>query len=197
MRRALVTRKTNETEVTVSVDLDGTGRASAATGVGFFDHMLEQLARHSMIDLEARAQGDLHVDMHHTVEDVGIALGRALREAAGDLRGIARFADACQPMDEALVRVAIDVSGRAYLVFDVPFRSHRIGDFDVQLVREFFQALAGNAGLTLHVAKLYGENDHHVAEACFKGLARALRTAFAIDPRRGDEAPSTKGTLSG
>jgi imidazoleglycerol-phosphate dehydratase len=196
MRRAVVTRKTNETEVVVSLDLDGAGRAAVATGVGFFDHMLEQLARHSLIDLEVRAQGDLHIDMHHTVEDVGIALGRALREAAGDLRGVTRFADVHLPMDEALTRVAVDLSGRAFLVFDAQFRTNRIGDFDVQLVREFFQALAANAGITLHIANLYGENDHHVAETCFKGVARALRQALSIDPRRSDEPPSTKGSLS-
>lgn len=197
MRRALITRKTKETDISVSVDLDGVGRASIATGIGFFDHMLEQIARHSLIDLEIAAKGDLHIDKHHTVEDVGIALGRALREAAGDMGGIARFANVLQPMDETLTRVALDVSGRAYLVFDVNFHSGRIGEFDTQLVREFFQALASNAALTLHVTTLYGENDHHIAESCFKGLARALRLAFAIDPRREGETPSTKGSLGG
>jgi len=197
MRRALITRKTKETDISVSVDLDGVGRASIATGIGFFDHMLEQIARHSLIDLEIAAKGDLHIDKHHSVEDVGIALGRALREAAGDMGGIARFANVLQPMDETLTRVALDVSGRAYLVFDVNFHSGRIGEFDTQLVREFFQALASNAALTLHVTTLYGENDHHIAESCFKGLARALRLAFAIDPRRAGETPSTKGSLGG
>ena len=197
MRRAVITRKTNETDVSVSVDLDGAGRASIATGIGFFDHMLEQVARHSLIDLEIAAKGDLHIDMHHSVEDVGIALGRALREAAGDLRGVVRFANVLQPMDETLTRVALDLSGRSRLVFDVSFHSARIGDFDTQLVREFFQALASNAGLTLHVATLYGQNAHHIAESCFKGLARVLRQAFAIDPRREGETPSTKGSLGG
>ena len=197
MRRALVTRKTNETEVSVSVDLDGSGRSAIATGVGFFDHMLEQVARHSMIDMEIEARGDLHIDMHHTVEDVGIAFGRALREALGDMRGIVRFASVHQAMDEALTRVVLDVSGRSFLVFEACFRSDRIGTFDVQLVREFFQAFAANAGVALHVAALYGENDHHVAESCFKGLARALRAAVTIDPRRRDEAPSTKCSLGG
>ncbi|HVB90324.1 MAG TPA: imidazoleglycerol-phosphate dehydratase HisB [Beijerinckiaceae bacterium] len=195
MRRAAITRKTNETEVAVTLDVDGSGRANIATGVGFFDHMLEQVARHSLIDLDVAAKGDLHVDMHHCVEDVGIALGRAIREAAGDLRGVTRFADVHQPMDETLTRVALDMSGRAFLVFDVNFRSSRIGDFDTQLVREFFQAFAANAGVTLHVAALYGQNDHHIAESCFKGLARALRQALAIDPRRAGETPSTKGSL--
>jgi imidazoleglycerol-phosphate dehydratase len=197
MRRATVTRKTIETDVTVSLDLDGTGRATIATGIGFFDHMLDQLARHSAIDLEVRADGDLHIDMHHTVEDVGIALGRALREAAGDLRGVTRFADAHQAMDETLTRVVVDFSGRAFLVFQAPFRTERIGAFDVQLVREFFQAFAANAGITLHIANLYGENDHHIAESCFKGVARVLRQALTIDSRRSDEAPSTKGSLGG
>ena len=159
--------------------------------------MLEQLARHSMIDMEIKAAGDLHIDMHHTVEDVGIALGRALREALGEKRGIVRFSSVHQAMDETLTRVVVDVSGRSFLVFDAAFQSDRIGQFDVQLVREFFQALAANAGLALHIAKLYGDNDHHVAEACFKGAARALRIAFEVDPRRGDEPPSTKGSLCG
>jgi imidazoleglycerol-phosphate dehydratase len=195
MRRSVVTRKTNETDVSVTLAIDGRGLSAMATGIGFFDHMLDQLARHSLMDIEVKAAGDLHVDMHHTVEDVGIALGRALREAAGDLRGVRRFADAHQPMDEALVRVALDLSGRSFLVFDVSFEAPRIGDFDAQLVREFLQALTANAGVTLHVAKLAGANDHHVAEACFKGLARALRTALERDPRRGDEPPTTKGSL--
>lgn len=195
MRRAVVTRKTNETDVSVSLDLDGAGRAAIATGIGFFDHMLEQVARHSLIDLEIQAKGDLHIDMHHTVEDVGIAFGRALREAAGDLRGIARFADVLQPMDETLTRVALDVSGRPFLVFDAHFHSARIGQFDTQLVREFFQALASSTGVALHIGVLYGENDHHIAETCFKGVARALRQALALDPRREGETPSTKGTL--
>lgn len=197
MRRASVTRKTNETEVTVSVDVDGVGRSTIATGIGFFDHMLDQLARHSAIDLEVRAAGDLHIDMHHTVEDVGIAVGKALREAVGDLRGVMRFADAHQAMDEVLTRVALDWSGRAFLVFDVAFHSDKIGAFDAQLVREFFQALSANAGMTLHIANLYGVNDHHIAESCFKGVARALRAALAIDPRRSELLPSTKGSLGG
>lgn len=195
MRSAAIARKTNETEISVRVSLDGSGRAGIATGVGFLDHMLEQLARHSLIDIEARAKGDLHIDMHHTVEDVGIALGQALREALGERRGIARFADATLAMDEALTRVAIDVSGRPFLVFRVEFPTAKIGEFDVELVREFFQAFAINAGVTLHVETLYGANSHHIAESCFKGVARALGRAVAIDPRQGSSIPSTKGAL--
>jgi imidazoleglycerol-phosphate dehydratase len=195
MRRATITRKTNETEITVSVGLDGAGTARVGTGIGFFDHMLEQVARHSGIDLEISAKGDLHIDMHHTVEDTGIALGQAIRQALGDRKGITRYADVHLPMDETLTRVAIDVSGRPFLVFKAEFTAPKIGEFDTELVREFFQAFAMNAGITLHVETLYGANSHHIAESCFKGLARALRVAIAIDARRKDEIPSTKGSL--
>jgi imidazoleglycerol-phosphate dehydratase len=195
MRKGAVSRKTNETAIDVEVDLDGTGKADVATGVGFFDHMLDQLARHSMVDMTIRAKGDLHIDDHHTVEDVGIALGQALREALGDKRGVARYADCLLPMDEALTRVALDVSGRPFFVFRTEFPSEKIGTFDVELVREFFQALSVNAGLTLHIETLYGANSHHIAESCFKGVARALGAALAIDPRQAARVPSTKGAL--
>ena len=195
MRKASVSRTTKETDITVSVDLDGAGTADVATGVGFFDHMLDQIARHGMIDLTVKATGDLHIDDHHTVEDVGIALGQAVRKALGDMKGITRYADLHLAMDEALTRVAIDVSGRPFLVFRTSFPREKIGTFDTELVREFFQAFAMNAGITLHVETLYGDNAHHIAESCFKGLARALRAAFAIDPRRAGEIPSTKGVL--
>jgi imidazoleglycerol-phosphate dehydratase len=195
MRKGAVARKTKETEVEVAVDLDGTGQSSIATGIGFLDHMLDLLARHSRIDMRVKAKGDLHVDHHHTTEDIGIALGQALKQALGDMKGITRYADVHMPMDEALTRVALDISGRPFLVFDVKFVRAKIGPFDTELVREWFQALAVNAGVTLHVATLYGANDHHIAESCFKGLARALRAAVAIDPRAANEIPSTKGTL--
>jgi imidazoleglycerol-phosphate dehydratase len=195
MRRATITRKTNETEITVAVGLDGAGTARVSTGIGFFDHMLEQIARHAGIDLEIKAKGDLHIDMHHTVEDTGIALGQAIRQALGERKGIGRYADVHLPMDETLTRVAIDVSGRPFLVFKAEFTAPKIGDFDTELVREFFQAFAMNAGITLHLETLYGANSHHIAESCFKGLARALRAAIAIDERRQDEIPSTKGAL--
>jgi len=197
MRKASVKRTTKETDVAVAVDLDGSGAASIATGIGFLDHMLDLLARHSRIDLDIKAKGDLHVDQHHTTEDVGIALGQALKKALGDMKGITRYADVHVPMDETLTRVALDISGRPFLVFNVEFVRAKIGTFDTALVQEWFQALAVNAALTLHVATLYGSNDHHIAESCFKGLARALRTAVAIDPRAAHEVPSTKGTLSG
>jgi len=195
MRQASISRKTRETSIDVAVSLDGAGKAEIETGVGFFDHMLDQLARHSLIDMTIRAKGDLHIDDHHTVEDVGIALGEALRQAIGDKRGIARYADCLLPMDETLTRVALDVSARPFLVFDVAFPTEKIGAFDTQLVREFFQALAVNAGLTLHIATLYGANSHHIAESCFKGVARALGAAVAIDPRQAERIPSTKGAL--
>jgi imidazoleglycerol-phosphate dehydratase len=197
MRKAVVARKTKETALEVRVDLDGTGHSNISTGIGFFDHMLEQVARHSLIDIDVAAQGDLHIDQHHTVEDTGIALGQAIRQALGDTRGIIRFGDALQPMDETLTRVAIDLSGRPYLVFKTNFSRQKIGEFDTELVREFFQALSTNAGMNLHVETLYGENNHHIAESAFKGLARALRSAVAIDPRRAHEIPSTKGSLAG
>ena len=197
MRKASVKRTTKETDVEVSIDLDGAGRASVATGIGFLDHMLDLLARHSRIDIEVKAKGDLHVDHHHTTEDVGIALGQAVKQSLGDMKGITRYADVHVPMDEALTRVAIDVSGRPVLVFQVEFGRDKVGPFDTELVQEWFQAFAMNAAVTLHVATLYGGNDHHIAESCFKGLARALRAAVAIDPRAANEVPSTKGTLGG
>ncbi len=197
MRQAAVERKTKETSIAVTVDLDGTGEATVATGVGFFDHMLDQIARHALFDLTIKAEGDLHIDMHHTVEDTGIALGQAVRKALGDKRGIVRYADVHLPMDETLTRVALDFSGRPFLVFRTQFDRPKIGDFDTELVREFFQAFAMNADATLHIETLYGRNNHHIAESCFKGLARALRAAVAIDPRQVDRIPSTKGSLSG
>ncbi len=195
MREGKITRSTKETEVVVAVKLDGAGRAEVATGIGFLDHMLDLLARHSRIDLAVKAKGDLHIDQHHTTEDVGIVLGQAVKQALGDMRGITRYADVHVPMDETLTRVAIDISGRAVLVFRVEFPRDKIGDFDVDLVREFFQAFTTNAGVTLHVETLYGDNSHHVAESCFKGLARALRAAVALDPAAQNEIPSTKGSL--
>src|SRR5271170_6323500 len=197
MRKASVKRTTKETQVEVAVDLDGTGASSIATGIGFLDHMLDLLARHSRIDLTIKAQGDLHIDQHHTTEDVGIALGQAVKQALGDMRGITRYADVHLPMGEALTRVAIDISGRPFLVFEAAFGRDKIGTFDTELVKEWFQAFAMNAGITLHVETLYGTNDHHISESCFKGLARALRAAVAIDPRAKDEVPSTKGSLGG
>jgi imidazoleglycerol-phosphate dehydratase len=197
MRKASVKRATKETDVEVAIDLDGSGAASIATGIGFLDHMLDLLARHSRIDLAIKAKGDLHVDHHHTTEDVGIALGQAVKKALGDMKGITRYADVHVPMDETLTRVALDISGRPFLVFKVDFVRAKIGTFDTALVQEWFQAFAVNAALTLHVATLYGSNDHHIAESCFKGLARALRTAVAIDSRAAHEVPSTKGTLGG
>jgi imidazoleglycerol-phosphate dehydratase len=196
MRTGAITRKTKETDLAVSVALDGTGLAKIATGIGFFDHMLEQLARHSLIDIEIRASGDLHIDQHHTVEDTGIALGQAIRQALGDLAGITRFADVLLPMDETLTRVAVDVSGRPYLVFRTKFAQGKIGAFDTELVREFFQAFTTHAAMNIHVETLYGENAHHIAESSFKGLARALRAAVALDPRQKGAIPSTKGLLS-
>jgi imidazoleglycerol-phosphate dehydratase len=195
MREGKITRSTKETEVVVAVKLDGSGRAEIATGIGFLDHMLDLLARHAHIDLAVKAKGDLHIDQHHTTEDVGIVLGQAIKQALGDMRGITRYADVHVPMDETLTRVAIDISGRPVLVFRVEFPRDKIGDFDVDLVREFFQAFATNAGVTLHVEMLYGDNSHHVAESCFKGLARALRAAVALDPAAKNEIPSTKGSL--
>lgn len=195
MRAAEITRKTAETDISVSVALDGTGKAEVSTGVGFFDHMLDLLARHSLMDVRVAAKGDLHVDHHHTVEDVGIALGQAVLKALGDKRGIARYASLDLPMDETLTRVAVDVSGRPFLVFRANFPTQKIGEFDTELVREFFQAFAMNAGITLHVETHYGANSHHIAESCFKGLARALRAALAADPREAGRVPSTKGAL--
>lgn len=195
MRQAEITRKTAETEITLSVNLDGTGSYDNATGVGFFDHMLDQLARHALIDLKIRATGDLHIDDHHTVEDVGITLGQALARALGDKRGIRRYGACLLPMDDALVRAALDLSGRPYLVWNLTFPAAKIGSFDTELVREFFQALTTHAGITLHIDALHGFNAHHLAEACFKAVARALREAVETDPRRADAIPSTKGAL--
>jgi imidazoleglycerol-phosphate dehydratase len=195
MRKATVKRATKETNVEVAVDLDGEGTSSITTGIGFLDHMLDLLARHARIDITVNAKGDLHIDHHHTTEDVGIALGQALKQALGEMKGITRYADVHVPMDEALTRVAIDISGRPYLVFKVEFGRDKVGSFDTELVNEWFQAFAMNAGITLHVETLYGANDHHIAESCFKGLARALRAAVTIDPRAKGEVPSTKGTL--
>ena len=197
MRKAAIDRTTIETEISVSVDLDGSGDYDVKTGVGFLDHMLEQLARHSLIDIKLRAKGDTHIDFHHTVEDSGIALGQAIARALGDRKGIRRYASLHLPMDEALTRAAIDLSGRPYLVWKVAFSRPRIGDFDTELVREWFQAFAMNAGVTLHVETLHGDNNHHIAESCFKALARALREAIEIDPRQKDRIPSTKGSLKG
>jgi imidazoleglycerol-phosphate dehydratase len=195
MRQAEIVRETKETKVRLSVDLDGTGKAAIATGIGFLDHMLDLLARHARFDLDIKADGDLHVDFHHTTEDVGIVLGQAVKRALGDMRGITRYADLHLPMDETLTRVALDISGRPFLVFRTSFSAPKIGEFDAELVREFFQAFASNAGVTLHVETLYGDNNHHIAESCFKGLARALRAAVAIDPAAAGEIPSTKGAL--
>jgi imidazoleglycerol-phosphate dehydratase len=195
MRTASVKRATKETDVEVAVDLDGAGKSSIATGIGFLDHMLDLLARHSRIDVTVKAKGDLHIDHHHTTEDVGIALGQAVKQALGEMKGITRYADVHVPMDEALTRVAVDISGRPFLVFKVEFGRDKVGSFDTELVNEWFQAFAINSGITLHVETLYGSNDHHIAESCFKGLARALRAAVSIDPRAKDEVPSTKGTL--
>ena len=195
MRKGSIRRTTKETDIEVTVDLDGTGSSTIASGIGFLDHMLDLLARHSRIDLTVHAKGDLHIDQHHTTEDTGIALGQAVKQALGDLAGITRYADVHVPMDEALTRVAIDISGRPFLVFDATFMRDKIGAFYTELVREWFQAFAVHAGVTLHVSTLYGSNDHHIAESCFKGLARALRAAIAIDPRLAGEIPSTKGSL--
>jgi imidazoleglycerol-phosphate dehydratase len=195
MRKAAVKRTTRETDVEIAVDLDGRGTSAIATGIGFLDHMLELLARHARMDMTVKATGDLHIDQHHTTEDVGIALGQAVKQALGEMKGITRYADVHVPMDEALTRVAIDISGRPYLVFRVAFERDKVGTFDTELVNEWFRAFAMHAGITLHVETLYGSNDHHIAESCFKGLARALRTAVAIDPRAKDEVPSTKGKL--
>ena len=195
MRSHTLTRSTAETEITVILDLDGTGQYDNQTGVGFFDHMLDQLARHSLIDMTVRAKGDLHIDDHHTVEDTGIALGQALAAALGDKRGIVRYGSCLLPMDDALVRAALDLSARPYLVWNVDMPTAKIGSFDTELVREFFQAFATHGGITLHVDMLHGLNSHHIAEAAFKSVARALRQAVETDPRKADAIPSTKGAL--
>lgn len=196
MRKAEISRNTNETGISVAINLDGTGKYDIATGIGFFDHMLEQLARHSLIDMQIRCDGDLHVDDHHSAEDTGIALGQAISKALGDRAGINRYASLDLAMDETLTRAAIDVSGRPFLVWNVKFSRAKIGNFDTELVREFFQALTQNAGITLHVDNLYGVNNHHIAETCFKAVARTLRTAIENDPRQPGVVPSTKGTLN-
>lgn len=195
MRKATITRKTAETEISVEIDLDGSGSYRNITGVGFFDHMLDQLARHSLIDLTITAQGDLHIDDHHTVEDTGIALGQALVQALGDKKGIRRYGHFALAMDDTQVATALDLSGRPYLVWNVDFPTQKIGTFDTELVREFFQALSTNGGITLHVDKVHGINSHHIAEAAFKSVARALRAAVEIDPRMAGVLPSTKGAL--
>lgn len=195
MRTATIARKTNETEISVSINLDGTGAHKMATGVGFFDHMLDQLSRHSLIDMDVTCKGDLHIDFHHTVEDVGIALGQAIAKAIGDKKGIRRYASCDLPMDGTLTRAALDVSGRPFLVFKAEFSKDKIGDIDTELFREFFQAFAMNAGITLHIENFYFDNNHHLAESMFKAVARALRDALEIDPRQADRVPSTKGTL--
>ncbi len=195
MRKAEISRTTGETAIDVSIDIDGTGNSDISSGIGFLDHMLDLLARHSLMDIRVAARGDLHVDFHHTAEDVGIALGQALKQALGDKRGITRYASIDMAMDEALTRVAIDVSGRPFLVFKVDFSRDKVGEMDTELFQEWFQAFAINAGITLHVQNLYGQNNHHIAESAFKGLARALRTALAIDPRAEMQIPSSKGLL--
>lgn len=196
-RRASIERKTKETDIAATVDLDGTGTYDVQTGIGFLDHMIEQLARHSLIDITLRAKGDLHIDFHHTAEDCGIVLGQAVAKALGDKAGITRYADVSLPMDETLTRVAVDVSGRPYLIWNVAFSRPKVGEMDTELFREWFQAFAQNAGITLHIENVYGENNHHIAETCYKGLARALRKAVEVDPRQGARVPSTKGTLAG
>ncbi len=197
MREASIERNTKETKIKVSVNIDGKGQADISTGIGFLDHMLEQVARHSLMDITLKVKGDLHVDQHHTTEDSGIALGQALTKALGDKKGITRFASVYLPMDEALTRVALDISGRPYLVWNVKLTRPEIGEMDSELFKEWFGAFAQNAGLTLHVESLYGDNNHHMIESCYKGLARALGQALAIDPHQGGMVPSTKGTLSG
>src|ERR1043165_7713384 len=197
MRTATIERKTRETEIAVSLDLDGSGEADVDTGIGFLDHMLESFARHAMLDLKVRAQGDLHIDFHHTTEDTGIVIGQAIAKALGDFKGIRRFGEATIPMDETLTRCTIDVSNRPYLIWKVNFTRPKLGEMDTELFKEWFQAVAQNAGITLHIENLYGENNHHIVESCYKGLARALRAAVEIDPRKSDAIPSTKGVLGG
>ncbi|WP_025897572.1 imidazoleglycerol-phosphate dehydratase HisB [Sneathiella glossodoripedis] len=197
MREGRVTRTTKETDIEVWLDLDGTGNYDVETGIGFLDHMLEQLSRHSLIDLKVRAKGDLHIDFHHTTEDTGIAIGQAFSKALGDLKGIRRYASAHIPMDETLTRVSLDISNRPYLIWKVNFTRDKLGEMDTELFKEWFQAFAGSAGITLHIENLYGENNHHIIESCFKALARSLRDAVEIDPRRSDAVPSTKGVLGG
>ena len=197
MRKAALERKTKETEISAEVNLDGSGVFDIATGIGFLDHMLEQLSRHSLIDIRLKAKGDLHIDQHHTTEDSGIALGQAIAQALGDKKGITRYASIDLPMDETLTRVAIDISGRPYLIWRVKFPAAKIGEMDSELFREWFHAFAQNAGITLHIENLYGENSHHIAETCYKGVAHALRVAIAVDPALQGQLPSTKGMLGG
>jgi len=197
MRQATVERNTKETKISGSVNLDGHGTYDVETGIGFLDHMMEQLSRHSLMDLTLRAQGDLHIDYHHTVEDTGYVVGEAINKALGDRKGLTRYGHAYIPMDETLTRVSLDFSNRPYLVWKVNFTRDKLGDFDTELFKEWFAAFAQSAGVTLHVENLYGENNHHIIESCFKGLARALRMAWEIDPRKADDVPSTKGTLGG
>jgi imidazoleglycerol-phosphate dehydratase len=195
MRTATISRKTSETSIDVTVNLDGTGAYAISTGIGFFDHMLEQLSRHGLIDMDVKTIGDLHIDQHHTVEDTGIAIGEAVKQALGEKRGIRRYAEALSPMDETLTRVALDISGRPFLVWKTEFSQKRLGEMDTEMFEHFFHSFAQAAGITLHIETLYGQNNHHIAESAFKGLARALRTAVEIDPRKADAIPSTKGTL--
>jgi imidazoleglycerol-phosphate dehydratase len=195
MRTATISRKTSETSIDVTVNLDGTGAYTVSTGIGFFDHMLEQLSRHGLIDLDVKTIGDLHIDQHHTVEDTGLAIGEAVKQALGEKRGIRRYAEALSPMDETLTRVALDISGRPFLVWKTEFSQKRLGEMDTEMFEHFFHSFAQAAGITLHVETLYGQNNHHIAESAFKGLARALRTAVEIDPRKADAIPSTKGRL--
>ena len=197
MRKASVKRETKETRIEAEIDLDGQGRSEIRSGIGFLDHMLDQLARHSLIDIKLAAKGDLHIDFHHTTEDTGIVLGEAVAKALGERKGIARWGEATVPMDETLTRVALDASNRPYLIWKVKFSKPKLGEMDTELFKEWFQAFAQHAGLTLHIENLYGENNHHIVESCFKGLARALRAAVAIDPRKAGEVPSTKGVLGG
>ncbi|MGN6279564.1 MAG: imidazoleglycerol-phosphate dehydratase HisB [Sphingomonas sp.] len=195
MRTATIARHTSETKIDVTVDLDGSGTYDVSTGIGFFDHMLEQLSRHSLIDLHVHTEGDLHIDQHHTVEDTGLAIGEAVAKALGDKRGIRRYAEALSPMDETLTRVAIDISGRPFLVWKTEFSQKRLGEMDTEMFEHFFHSFAQTAGVTLHIETLYGQNNHHIAESAFKGLARALRQAVEVDPRKADAIPSTKGVL--
>ena len=195
MRKATIERNTNETQIKVTVNLDGSGTYKVTTGIGFLDHMMEQLSRHSLIDLTVEAKGDLHIDGHHTTEDVGIAIGQAVTKALGERRGIVRYSSALIPMDETLTRVALDISGRPYFIWKVNFSKPKLGEMDTELFREWFQAFAFNSGTTLHIENLYGENNHHIVESCFKGLARSLREAISIDERKKDDIPSTKGVL--
>ncbi len=197
MRKATIERNTKETQISVELNIDGTGVYDVETGIGFLDHMLEQLSRHSLMDLKVRAKGDLHIDFHHTTEDTGIAIGEAVSQALGDRKGIERYGSAVIPMDETCTRVALDMSNRPYLIWKVDFTRPKLGDMDTELFKEWFQAFSQSAGCTLHIENLYGENNHHIVESCFKGVARSLKQAFAIDPRKADAVPSTKGVLGG